>query len=250
MKRMTYMKQFLFVLLAGFVLFGCATAKKELSYSGAPAAIYTQAMAAYGDAHYGEAEVLFKRLMEQHPLSPYSVEAQLMLGDVCYMGQRYEEAASYYTSFIAMHPGHPKASYAFFQKGMSHFKGVLTIDRDQTSTRKALFAFQDLLKNYPGCEYAEKADEIVDFLRKRLAEREFYVGKFYLKGDNYKGALARFRDILQKYPDCGLTDQALYYIGVAYSELGERTLAREAFSGLMSDYPESPYAEDAEDMVQ
>lgn len=227
-----------------FSLTGCASAP-EVQGIRDPKELYDKAMASYLDEKFEDSEKTFKTLMEEHPLSPYASEAQLMLGDVCYALERYEDAASYYTNFAAMHPRHSRAAYAFFQKGMSYFKDILSIDRDQTATKKALFAFQDLTAGYPSSPYAPKANELVVFLKGRLAEREFYVANFYFKNDNYKGALGRLRDILKTYPDAGIADKTLYMIADTYARLGEARLARNAYSTLVTNYPASPLADDA-----
>lgn len=232
-------------LLVTASLAGCGSANKQLQVNRDAKVLYDNAMKAFASRNYEEAEKTFKALIEDYPVSPYSLEAQLMLGDVCFFQEKYDESGSYYTSFVALHPTHERASYALFQKGMSHFKDVLSVDRDQTSTRKALFAFEDLVSVYPGSPYHEKAVELIDFLKKRLAEREFYVGQFYFKGKNYKGALSRFRELLEKYPQAGLTEETLYFIGESYRRLGEGELAKDAFKTLLTNYPDSPYAKSA-----
>lgn len=247
MKNLPFNKIFAkaFLILASVSIIGCSAANQEIQGLRDPRESYDKAMAAYLGERYEEAEKEFRGLMDDHPLSPYAVEAELMLGDVCYATEKYDDASSYYTNFIALHPTHPRASYALFQKGMSHFKDILSLDRDQTSTRKALFAFEDLLAAYPASSYTGKAKELSGFLRRRLADREFYVGSFYFKGKNYKGALARFRDILKDYPEVGITDAALFYIGESYAKLGETVLAKEAYTAILNTYPDSPYAGDA-----
>jgi len=229
----------LFALLAG-----CA-GTKDLSARTDPAVLYDTGMKSYVDGRYNEAESSFRTLLDEHPLSPYALDAQLMLGDVCYDMEKFDDASSYYTSFVALHPVHPRAAYALFKKGMSHFKEVLTYDRDQTSTRKALYAFEDLVAVYPDSPYYSRSKELITFLHRRLADREFYVAQFYYKNKNYKGALGRLREILQNYPDSGLGDKTLYYVGLSYAKLGETKLAAETFSTLISEYPESPFASDA-----
>jgi outer membrane protein assembly factor BamD len=237
-------------LLSALLLFtGCATVNSEVKPPADPVKTYGDATTAYLEEKYEEAEAGFKRLMEEYPLDPLSVEAALMLADISYSMARYEEAASYYTNFAAMHPSHPRASYALFQKGMSHFREVLGPDRDQTGTRKAIFAFEDLLAASPGSVYAERAGELRAFLMRRLAERELYIGRFYFKGGNYKGALARFADLLKAYPDSGLSEETLYYIVESYYRLGERGLAEETFSTLRGAYPASPFVKEAGDTL-
>lgn len=239
----------LFFFFALVILSGCATVKDTTQITRDPKELYDMAMTAYLGDKYDDAEKYFRSLMEEHPLSPYSLEAQLMLGDVCFAQEKYDDAGSYYTNFVALHPSHPRASYALFQKGMSHFKDVLSLDRDQTSTRKALFAFEDLVAAYPDSQYRDKAKDFIKFLKRRLADREFYVARFYFKDKNYKGALARLSEILKKYPDAGITDETLYYIGESYARLGEKRLASDAYSTLISNYPDSPFVKDARDSL-
>ena len=225
------------------VFIGCATTK-EVSKEN-PALLYSEANNLYQDGDYNEAIDKYKKIIEDHPFSPFAEDAQLLLADAYYASAQYSDAASYYTNFVTLHPRHSKASYAMFQKGMSYFRDVLTIDRDQTNTQKALLAFSDVLSLYSESIYADKSKEMSIFLRKRLAGREFYIGKFYFKDKKYKGALARFAEILNKYPEAGLSDKVLYYIGKSYVGLGEKELARDAFTALITEFPNSSFARDA-----
>ncbi len=238
------------LIMIAFTFTGCSVTNMEIQGQRDPKELYDRGVKAYLEQKYEEAEKNFKALIENHPLSPYSLEAELMLGDICYTTDKYDDASSYYTNFVALHPTHPRAPYALFQKGMSHFKDVLSVDRDQTATRKALFVFQDLVSAYPDSPYRDRAKELIGFLRRRLAEREFYVADFYFKSKNYKGALSRFRDILKNYPEVGLADKTLYYIGISYAKLGEKGLARDTFSDLISKFPDSPFVKDARGQLQ
>ena len=148
------------LLLTAFT--GCA-ATQEASANADPALLYTEGVILYQDGDYNEAIDKFKKVMEDYPLSPSATDAQLLLADTYYVSAQYSDAASYYASFIALHPGHPKASYALFQKGMSYFRDVLSIDRDQTTTEKALLAFNDMHHDYPASVYADKAGEMIVF---------------------------------------------------------------------------------------
>lgn len=194
---------------------------------------------------YDDSESAFKTLLENFPLSQYAVDVELLIGDVAYAAEKYDEAASYYTNFVAMHPTHQRAPYALFQKGMSYFRDVLALDRDQTTTRKSLMAFEDLIADYPGSVYLPMSLELRGFLRRRLADREFYVARFYFKGKNYKAALQRLRGVIQDYFDTGLTEETLFYIGESYMKLGEDKLAAEAYSTLIKGFPEGVFAKEA-----
>ena len=235
------------ILVLPFLLLASCSTVKPAGEAVSAERHFLKGVSSYQGGNFLEAEEALKKVLDDYPLSQYAIDAQIMLADLFYSTQRYEDAAAYYTTFVTYHPSHARAPYALFQKGMSHFKEVLGPDRDQTFTKKALFAFNDLVEAYPGSAYAEKAKELSVFLRKRLAEREFYVGKFYFENKNFKGALWRFGEILKAYPDTGLTDKTLYYIAESYVLLGEVELAKDTFSTLLSEFPGSPFADTAKE---
>ncbi len=228
---------------------GCAAAPPATKNSE-PDMLYAKGLTLYQDGNYDGAIAESRKIVEDYPLSPVAADAELLLADAYYAGGQYSDSAAYYANFVALHPGHPKAPYALFQKGMSYFRDVRSIDRDQTSDQKALLAFGDLISMYPESIYVDKAKDMTFFLKSRLAEREFYIGKFYYKDKKYKGALARFAEVLKKYPDAGLSDKTLYYIGISYIQLGEKELARDAFSTLVANFPNSSFAADAKEWLK
>lgn len=231
------------ILIFLLALASCTGAKGAAENSAA--SLYSDGLRSYQKGRYVTAVEKLKTVMEEYPLSEEAVNAELALADTYYDSEEYEDAIVYYTDFVSLHPSHPNAPYAKFQKGMSYVRQISTIDRDQTPTKKALFAFQDLISMYPSGPYTEKAKEMLSFLKRRLAERELYIANFYFKSKNYRGALGRYAEILKEYPDVGLTDKTLYYIGETYIQLGEKDLARDVFSDLVASYPDSPFAKDA-----
>lgn len=235
----------LFALVLAASLAGCA-AKNDVDTKRDVRELYEAAKEKFYAERFEESEKLFKAILEDYPLSSYSTEAQLMLGDLNYEQDKFEDASSFYTSFAAYHPSHPRADYALFQKGMSHMKDMLPPDRDQASAKKALFAFQDLLDAYPQSQYAQRAAELASAIKKRLAERELLIGRFYFKKGNYKGALSRLRNVLKEYPETAAVEDALFYIGESYAYLGEAELSSEAFNALLQNFPNSQHRKRAE----
>jgi len=197
----------------------------------------------YQEGDYLEAETDFRAIIGTFPLSPYASESQLLLADTLYSMQEYEDAASYYTTFMTLNPSHQRADYALFQKAMCHVKNMRSIERDQKETRKAIFAFKDLINFYKNSKYAPKAKEMIVYLDGKLAEREFHIGYFYFKEKNYNGALARFRNVLRDYSNAPVVDKTLYFITESYLKLGEIALAKDAFKTLKNSFPDSPYVD-------
>ncbi len=204
----------------------------------------------YYKERYTQAIQVFQEIVNAYPLSGEAIEASLLIADSLYYGGDYEKAYSRYSDFVNLHPTHPKAPYALFQKGMSAFNRMDTIDRDQESTRKALMAFEEVVSSYPTTIYAERARELIPVCRKRLAENELYIGRFYLKKGHYRGAIGRFSKIVEEYPDSGISDMALFYMGRAYLKMGDRKRAIETLKELVSSFPQSRYSREGERMIE
>ena len=100
------------------LLAGCASRKKEVVVDTSISAekLYTRAVTAYQSVLYEDSLAFLKVLIEDHPLTEYAVNAQLMLADIYYTQEEYEDAASSYASFVRLHPGHKKSPYASFKR--------------------------------------------------------------------------------------------------------------------------------------
>ena len=79
------------------------------------------------------------RLKDNFPFSPYTVEAELALGDAYYLDERYPEAAESYKDFESMHPRHEAIPYVLYQVGMSDLKSFISVDRPTTAVQESLF---------------------------------------------------------------------------------------------------------------
>ena len=243
-KRKTYVLLFASLLLAALVFTGCATTTEKSGLTTTSNTI-EEGIELSQMGNYDSAIEKFREIIDNYPLSLEAVEAQLLLADTYYEKGEYEDGAAYYTDFATLHPAHPKASYAQFRKGMCYFKQALSIDRDPTSTKRAILAFDDLTTYFPSSIYSGKAREIRLFLRNRLAAREYMIGGFYFKKKNYRGALGRFLPIIQNYPEAEVTPAVLFYSAMSYTERGERKEAEEMFTNLIDRYPYSSFTDRA-----
>jgi len=238
---------FLFSILFSFFL-GCAgkQGKALKTIEGDPEPLYKQGLVLFNKRNYFEAQKKFEQLKASFPDSPpYSLWAELKIADCHFFKKEYVEAIAAYEEFRKIHPTHEEIPYVQYQIGMGYFNQVLTPDRDQTFTQKALSSFEYLMANYPASFLTEKAREKIGVLKKRLADHEFYVGDFYYKQGRYQAAASRFRDLLDQYPKVPDEDHTLFLIGKSYIELGQGEKAKEAFTRIAIEYPRSSYYKEA-----
>lgn len=163
--------------------------------------LITEGIKHYDRKKYLKAIASFQRLRDWYPFSPYATQAGLKIADSYYNLKEYEEAAAAYQSFENLHPKHEAIAHVVYRFGRCYFDRIDAIDRDSSPAEKALEVFQRFQREFPDNELAPQAAEHIKICRKNLAQRELYVGKFYLKSRHYKAALNRFRNIQQEYPD-------------------------------------------------
>jgi lipopolysaccharide export system protein LptA len=127
---------------------------------------------------------------------------------------------------------------------------MLTRDRDQTFTKKALSSFEYLVANYPPSLFTEKAKEKIEICRKRLADHEFYVANYYYKTGNFQAASLRFQNLLETFPKMPEEDKTLLLLGKCYVELEQGEKAREAFTKIITEYPKSSHDGEAKNNLE
>ena len=189
-----------------------------------PEALYKRGAEQYQAGRYKKAAEAFQRVKEQYPLHNLAINAELGIADSQFSDESYIEAEMAYTDFINLHPTNENLPYAIYQLGMCHYNQIASIDRDQTETIKARKEFERLIARFPSSKFSFLAEKRALDCRKRLAEKEFYVGNFYFDEGKYKAALGRFETIVKDYPHIGLDYKVRYFI----DESKKRLIIQEA----------------------
>lgn len=177
-----------------------------------PEGLYKRGAEQYQAGRYKKAAEAFQRVKEQYPLHNLALNAELGIADSHFSDENYIEAETAYSDFINLHPTNENLPYAIYQLGMCHYNQMGSIDRDQTETIKARKEFERLIARFPGSKFSFLAEKQALECRKRLAEKEFYVGNFYFIQGKYKAALGRFETIAKEYPGIGLDYKVSYFI--------------------------------------
>jgi len=244
------LKNCLFLFLGMGLLLGCG-GKGLKTTGGDPEALYREGLVRFNKRDYPEALKRFQELKANFPDSPpYTVWAELKVGDCHFLNKEYVEAVAAYEEFKKIHPTHAEMPYVQFQIGMSHFKQMLTHDRDQTATKKALSSFEYLVANFSPSLFAEKAKEKMEICREQLADHEFYVGKYYYRQKNYGAASNRFEQLLRNFPKTANEDDILFLLGRSYLELDRVDQAKVIFSRMLNEYPQSPHSGQAKRLLE
>lgn len=206
-----------------------------------PSALFQRGLILFNEGKFTQAKEVFSRFISYFPEEKELVaRAELKMADCAFMKKEYPEAIERYIEFKKRYPFHPDLPYAEFQIGMSYFKQIRSKERDQENTRKALEAFEEVVKKYPQTIFAEKAKDKIVFCKRRLAEHEIYVGKFYLKKRKYQAALSRFEEALS-LKGSGKEEEALFLLAYTAQKSGDKELFQQYVKLLKENFPQSRF---------
>ena len=163
--------------------------------------LYEGANDAMREKNYAQAAEYYQKLKDNYPFSPYTVEAELALGDAYYLDEKYTESADAYKEFESLHPRHEAIPYVLYQVGMSDLKMFVSVDRPTTSVQESLEYFGRLRESFPQTEYANKSAAEMLKARKILAEHELYLGDVFWNMNRYGPAWKRYSYIVDNFKD-------------------------------------------------
>ena len=163
--------------------------------------LYENANDAMRDKDYVTAAENFQRIKDNFPFSPYTLEAELSLGDAYYLDEEYAMAVDAYKEFEMLHPGHEAIPYVLYQIGVSSLKSFRSIDRPTTMLQEAIEYLTRLMDSHGDTEYAAKAPAVITQCRALMAEHELYIGDVFWNSGRYGAAWRRYSYILDEFKD-------------------------------------------------
>ena len=246
-----------FAALAG--LAGCAsTGTDEIVEVASADRLYEEGVAELGQessmfgfnfTNYQDAIDKFQDIIDNYPYSEYAVLAELRIADAHFAQHRWDEALNYYRDFAQLHPDHDKVPYTMLRTALCHERQSEKSVRDQTQTREAVAALDQLILHYPNAAETAEAEQLWKKLRHKLAKQALTVGDFYFARDEYQSAANRYRSVIDEFPGLGLDADALYKLGLAYSRMNREDDAQELFEVILENYPASNVADSARDQI-
>jgi outer membrane protein assembly factor BamD len=246
------------ILALAFLVLGGGEAgakKKKNKPVPSPQEAYDLAIQNMAKKHYAQARTLLQEALprvapEDRELLP---KVQLAIGDAFYLDGgilNYGEAQNAYKNFLTYFPQHERAAYAQYMVGRSMFGQVLSPDRDQTMTLKAIDELKKVETIYPDSPYASQAAETIDRCHDRLAERERVVGHFYQRRKAWIAAIDRYKSARDNYPKYTNMSRLLFDLGTCYLTINQKDEAQGAFKKL-AETPEGPhYAKRVENAIR
>jgi outer membrane protein assembly factor BamD len=238
------MRRLVFVLAAGLALCASACAVHQQTPTGEN--YYSLGQQAFAQHDYKGSAIYFQKLIDQYPFSPYAEDAELKIGLSQYQDKHYAEAISSLGDFEKMHPTSKQIELASYYLAMAHYDQIGRPDQDQSNTEQALQQFEIIERRYPETGFAALAHQQISVCREMLARHQLLIGDFYYKKANFRAAESRLAELMQKWPDTPVGDEALYQLGTTLEKEGKKYSAAQAFTAVVLHYPGTTYASKAQ----
>ncbi len=213
--------------------------------------LYQTAHEAMLQGNYTRATKLFDQLEARFPYGRYAQQAILESAYSNWRGNEQAAAIAAADRFIRTYPNHPNVDYAFYLKGLVHFREdqglfgyVYELDlaeRDPKEMKSSFAAFKELTARFPDSQYYQDSIARMRYLNNALGMYEVNVARYYYKRGAYVASANRAQGALLSYPQTPANEHALDLLRDSYDKLGMPQLAEDSQKILAKTYPDSKY---------
>jgi outer membrane protein assembly factor BamD len=190
---------------------------------------------------------LYERLEARYPFGRYAQQAQLDIAYAYYKDNETAQAVTALDRFMKLHPNHPNLDYALYLKGLAYFKpdlglfgALLNLDsaeRDPKALRDSFDVYKELVTRFPDSVYSNDARGRMIYLVNTLARHDLQVANYYFNRGGYLAAVNRAQNIITRYPQAPLAEEALVMMVRGYEKMNMAELANSSRRVLAANYP-------------
>lgn len=157
----------------------------------------------YAANKFREAELIF-------PQSEWAPMASLMSAYAYYSDNYYLEAIDQIKDYMRKYPNHINNDYAHFILAMCYYENIVDEKRDLEPLLNSKKEFELIIREYPDTDFALDAKFKIELIKDRLAGKEMFIGRHYLKSKKWIPALNRFKNVLENYETTVYVEEALF----------------------------------------
>lgn len=224
---------------------------KEETASWSADRLYKAAHDTMLEGNYIRSIKLFDQLEARFPYGRYAQQAILESAYANWRGNEQAAAIAATERFIRTYPNHPNVDYAYYLKGLVHFRedqGILgyvyeldLAERDPKEMRASFAAFKELTSRFPDSTYYQDSIARMNYLNNAMSTYEVNVARYYYRRGAWVAAANRAQGSLINFPRTAANESALDIMKNSYEKLGLQQLATDSNQILVKTFPDSKY---------
>ena len=110
---------------------------------------------------------------------------------------------------------------------MCYYESIIDEKKDLKPLLQAQEKFRFIIKEYPTTDFAIDAKYKLNLITEILAEKEMYIGRYYMKTKKWIGAIKRFKRVVNDFGDTAYAEEALHRLVEIYYKIGLEEEARK-----------------------
>ena len=207
-------KKITFILIVVFLV--CCS-KKNVHVEEDLSPRFDKAMEYFDRGKYPRAKDEFDYIIMRDPGSKIANESQYYMAEALFQMEEYSEASITFDRYVRFSPDFTKIEKSRYRICECAILSSNAYQREQSQTHRALEQLQMFIEDFPTSDLVEDAENAIVELRIKLAQKDFEVGRIYLKLEEYESALIYFRSVLNNYYDTSFADDAR--IGIMFTHI-------------------------------
>lgn len=221
---------------------------------------YNVAMTYYEQNDYNRALQLFDILQSAYRGKPQAEEIAYYTANCYYNMSDYEIASHYFKRYAVNYPFAERTEFALFRSACCYYLESPNISLDQTESYTAISEFQSFVDLYPKSIYVDSANQLIDTLRYKIAEKDYNTCMLYYKMEEYQAAITSFESFIKENPATHHREDIINYMVLTYCKYAEKSvaekqreryeLALEKYNTLVYVFPESKYIKELEHVIE
>ncbi|MCB0738010.1 MAG: outer membrane protein assembly factor BamD [Bacteroidetes bacterium] len=245
----------LFYIITLFFAFGCSKYQKVMNGDDVKAKV-RMADSLYAVEEYDRAKVLYNE--GKNAYLPQE-DSRRVLYHLAYCEFYTDEkylAAYHFNRFYESYPYSSQAEDALYMNAVCQYDVSPKYSLDQSSTKKAINAYQLFVSRFPNSEKVEGCNSKIDELRLKLETKAFENAKLWHQILDYKSAVTALNNFIENYPASNFREEAEFLIvessyllatmSVPKKKLERFNEALDNYRDFKADYPQSNFGEKAD----
>ncbi len=157
-------------------------------------------------------EEIVKNVLRKYPYEEFSEEYAFRLASYYFTQGDYEEAEMEYDLFLKTYPESPWSPTAEFRKGLTNIGKHSGVEYDSAPLQTAKDDFEKYIENNPHGDKVADAQEQLQVIAERMAEKEYNIGLFYFKCEKRDAAAYYMESVVREYPSTSWAAKARQFL--------------------------------------
>jgi outer membrane protein assembly factor BamD len=240
------MRKFSLVFALFFLLISCHG--KKVNTAKPPAVnlnetdrqLFEKAMKDMEKSRFTVARLTLQTLINTYPDSEYLPPAKYALAESFYRENTtasQTQAEAEFKDYITFFPTSELAPDAQLKIALTHVRRMDSPDRDRTQAVLAEAELKTMLENYPDSRLLDEAKQKLIGVQEVLAQGDNSVANFYYQRKAYAAAMARYKQVMNKYPDYSKMPDTLYFLAESLRLTDNAAEAAIYYARIVTDHP-------------